>query len=158
MDEPDTPSCHLSGPPGVSLLMLDELLHTSNKAVPDTQSLEDLANDFGRVFVGRMTTICNEVDSQSINSSLSTTTYIQSSPVTCLFSDFQLMTNEELLSVIKKCPNKSCAPDPMPTWLVKQHIDTLLQSINQSINVTYKAPKSFSYIGWVQICCKRYKI
>ena len=24
------------------------------------------------------------------------------------------------------CPNKSCALDPMPTWLVKQHIDTLL--------------------------------
>ena len=67
---------------------------------------------------GKVTTIRNEVDSQSINSSLSTTTCTQSSPVTCLFSEFRLMTNEELLIVIKKCPNKSCALDPMPTWLV----------------------------------------
>ena len=109
--------------------IINELLHTSNKAIPDTQCPEDLANDFGRFIVGKVTTIRNEVDSHSINSSLSTTTCTQSSPVTCLFSEFRLMTNEELLSVIKKCPNKSCVLDPMPTWLVKQHIDPLLPTL-----------------------------
>ena len=36
---------------------INELLHTSNKAIPDTQCPEDLANDFGRFFVGKVTTI-----------------------------------------------------------------------------------------------------
>ena len=49
------------------------------------------------------------------------------------------MTNEELLSVIKKCPNKSCALDPMPTWLVKQHVDTLLPTLCRIVNTSLQS-------------------
>ena len=41
---------------------INELLHKSNKVIPDTQCPEDLAIDFGRFFVGKVTTIRNEVD------------------------------------------------------------------------------------------------
>ena len=47
---------------------INELLHTSNKAIAEAQSPEDLANDFGRFFVGKVTTIRNEVDNQSSGS------------------------------------------------------------------------------------------
>ena len=49
------------------------------------------------------------------------------------------MTDEELLSVIKKCPNKSCALDPMPTRLVKQHIDTLLHTLCRIVNTSLQS-------------------
>ena len=49
------------------------------------------------------------------------------------------MTNEELLSVVKKCPNKSCALDPKPTWLVKQHIDTLLPTLCRVVNTSLQS-------------------
>ena len=62
--------------------------------------------------------------------------YIKSSPVTCLFPEFRSVTNEELLDVIKKCPNKSCVLDPMPTWLVKQHIDILLPTLCRIVNTS----------------------
>ena len=45
---------------------INELLHTSNKAIPDTRCPEDLANYFGRFFVGKVTTIRDKVDRQSI--------------------------------------------------------------------------------------------
>ena len=117
---------------------INELLHTSNKAIPDTQCPEDLANEFGKFFIGKVTTIRNEVDNQSSNS-LSSNTYMESSPVTCLFSEFQQITNEELLSVIKRCPNKSCALDPIPTWLVKQHIATLLPTLCRIVNTSLQS-------------------
>ena len=81
---------------------VNELLHTCNKAIPATQCPEDLANDFGSFFVVKnVTTLRNKVE--KFNKSLSTTSDTQSSPVTRSFSEFGLMTNEELLSVIKKC-------------------------------------------------------
>ena len=49
------------------------------------------------------------------------------------------MTNEELLSVIKKCPHKSCALDPIPTWLVKQHIATLLPTLCRIVNTSLQS-------------------
>ena len=33
-----------------------------------------------------------------------------------------------------KCPSKSCSLDPIPTWLVKKHLHTLLPLLTQIVN------------------------
>ena len=43
-------------------------------------------------------------------------------------------TSDEICDVIASCPNKSCELDFIPTWLVKQCIDQLLQLLTSIIN------------------------
>ena len=38
--------------------------------------------------------------------------------------------------IVNKCPNKSCALDPLPTWLVKEHIDVLLPTVSRIVNTS----------------------
>ena len=64
---------------------------------------------------------------------------IESTPVTCLFSEFKKLTSEELLRIIQKCPNKSCMLDPMPTWLVKEHINVLLPTLCRIVNTSLQS-------------------
>jgi hypothetical protein len=111
---------------------VNELLNNNSKALPDTDCPEDLANDFGKFFVGKVSKIRNEVDNMGSCGSLN----IESAPVTCLFPEFRSVTNEDLLDVIRKCPDKSCALDPMPTWLVKQHIDIVLPTLCRIVNTS----------------------
>lgn len=119
---------------------VNELLNKTNKAVPDTDSPVDLANDFGRFFIGKVNKIRTEVDDMvPSNDSETVESYLKSSPVTCEFSEFKEVTNNELLEVIKKYPNKSCALDPMPTWLVKQHIDVLLPTLCRIVNTSLQS-------------------
>ena len=121
---------------------VNELMYTSNKTIPDTDSPMDLANDFGQFFVGKVNKIREEVDSIKGSDSSNTTeslSYLRSTPVTCLFSDFQSVTNEELLKIIRKCPNKSCVMDPMPTYLVKEHVDVLLPTLCRIVNTSLQS-------------------
>ncbi|XP_072021334.1 uncharacterized protein [Amphiura filiformis] len=115
---------------------VNELLNNTNKALPDTDCPEDLANEFGKYFVQKVTNIRNEVDGLVSNCNTSCKSCMKSDPVTCLFPEFKSVTDEELLKIIKKCPNKSCALDPMPTWLVQQHIDVLLPILCRIVNAS----------------------
>ena len=46
------------------------------------------------------------------------------------------MSEEDLSQVISKCPNKSCSLDILPTWLLKQHINMLLQVFARIVNMS----------------------
>ena len=49
-------------------------------------------------------------------------------------SSFCIMSEEEILKIIKSSPNKSCDLDPIPTTLVKEFIDILLTPITNIVN------------------------
>ena len=64
----------------------------------------------------------------------------------------KLLTNmlpasrEEVRSILKSAPNKSCELDPIPTWLLKSSIDELLPIITDIMNASITSgyvPKSF---------------
>ena len=40
------------------------------------------------------------------------------------FHDFREVTPEEVKTTVKKAPSKSCKSDPIPTTLLKDHLDT----------------------------------
>ena len=87
-----------------------------------------------------MNRIRDEVDSLSGNAfNISNKLCIESTPVTCLFSEFKKLISEELLRIIQKCPNKSCMLDPMPTWLVKEHINVLLPTLCRIVNTSLQS-------------------
>ena len=61
-------------------------------------------------------------------------TYNYDSNIVCRLSQFQLVTEDTLHEVIMKCPSKSCSLDPMPTWLVKQHLPVSTPLLSKIVN------------------------
>ena len=46
------------------------------------------------------------------------------------------VSDGDLYKIIMKCPSKSCSLDPMPTWLVKQHVQILLPLLRNTVNTS----------------------
>ena len=51
-----------------------------------------------------------------------------------ILSEFKLMSESEIATIIKSMSNSSCTLDPIPTWLVKECIDELLPVITHIVN------------------------
>ena len=51
-------------------------------------------------------------------------------------SAFRCVTVDEVHELVKKSPNKSCMLDPLPTWLIKQHINVLLPILSRIVNMS----------------------
>ena len=49
-------------------------------------------------------------------------------------SEFHTLSPEDVLDIISKSSSKSCQLDPMPTWLLKKHVHTVLPSLTHIIN------------------------
>ena len=47
---------------------------------------------------------------------------------------FEPATNEEVMAILKKLPNKTCSLDPVPTWLVIKCCEELCPSITSIVN------------------------
>ena len=101
--------------------------------LPDCGSTVELANNFCDYFLGKVDKIRQELDANaSASSNLNTNNY--ESDIVCRLSQFQLVTEDTLHEVITKCPSKSCSLDPMPTWLVKQHLPVLTPILTKVVN------------------------
>jgi exonuclease III len=57
-------------------------------------------------------------------------------PVTAVnrFNNFSPVTLEEIVTIVKKSPSKTCPLDPWPTWMVKQHLNSLAPVIQRVVN------------------------
>ena len=53
------------------------------------------------------------------------------------FDQFQEVTLEDVLSMIRASPSKQCALDPAPTWLVKQMSDILGPLTTDTVNLSF---------------------
>ena len=52
------------------------------------------------------------------------------------FTEFDPVTDDELLNIIKSMPDKSCAYDPIPTWIYKKCLPQLLNITSIIINMS----------------------
>ena len=116
--------------------VMNELLHRKGPALlPAHDSSKDLADKFCTFFTEKITSMmCTRSQLDSITLADRHTIL---SPITSSLgeglSKFTLMTDVEILKIIKNSPTKSCSLDPLPTWLLKK-TDTLLPTITQIIN------------------------
>ena len=51
-------------------------------------------------------------------------------------SIFLPATEDEVRRLVNKSPSKPCSLDPVPTWFLKEHLDCLLQSITNIVNLS----------------------
>ena len=70
-------------------------------------------------------------------SSVSKSDEIDDCPQDCAtsMSGFQPITRDELLAIIKKT-QQSCQLDPIPTWLLKEHITSFLPTLTDIVNAS----------------------
>ena len=109
------------------MFTVNELLNKNNRSLPDCNSCEDLADQFCDFFNNKIDKIREVVDGANLSENLSS--YISSNHSNCSMSTFQYVTPEDLKKVIMKCPTKSCDLDPLPTWLIKNHLPTIVPTL-----------------------------
>ena len=56
-------------------------------------------------------------------------------------SDFQPVTVDEVMSVLKRSPAKQCQLDPAPTWLIKRASDVIAPVIARMCNASFEQAK-----------------
>ena len=105
---------------------------------PDSDSSKDLADAFGDFFIMKIQKIRTKLDSQDPE------------PITIprvpvieedMLLSFQPLTEDDVRKLIKQSPNKQCSSDPIPTWLLKECLDSLLPVltllVNKSLQIGY---------------------
>ncbi len=123
---------------------VNSLLHKNQSLqLPNEVSASEFSDKLNNFFVDKIDKIrsefpdtptdCFGFDENVVESTLST---------------FRLLGVEDVKSMIKKCPNKSCSLDPIPTPLLKASIDVLAPAITNIINGSlqkWKMPKSLKH-------------
>ncbi|GAH17398.1 unnamed protein product, partial [marine sediment metagenome] len=116
---------------------MNVLINKQNKSLPGSNSSNKLANNCGVFFTEKIQKIRDDLDhdtkssrhSCSVNSScdeISTDsthaaggsnedTYVCTKTNIKQMSVFRNFSEDEMLEIVKKCPNKSCVLDPLPT-------------------------------------------
>ena len=118
--------------------------NTGNSILPSHISPSDLGEKFSQYFHSKISTIRGNI-SASINNSNKHNTE-QNTFTGIPLAEFPPATEEEVAKTLSKAPNKSCALDPIPTWLLKQCIGQLTPIITAIINeslATAQVPASF---------------
>ena len=112
--------------------ILNHLLHKKNTTpLPQHDSEDALATVFADFFVEKINKVREHFPSTS-SSLLGTDAQQPPSPSTVL-TEFQMLSDEQVASLVASSPTKSCLLDPLPTWLLKQ-CPAAVQAIRCVIN------------------------
>ena len=99
---------------------------------PAHDSTEELANRFVEYFTSKITNIRNDIE-QFQKQSLQTTDDIETDAV---FKEFEPVGEHEVEKLVFQSATKSCSLDPIPTWILKKCLGSLLPVITQIINLS----------------------
>ena len=119
--------------------IVDGLLHRKGKPkLPSHNSLEQLSHKFNDFFVSKIVKIRNALDSDpTLDDDTSTTANDQG--LTSHLDVFSPASEEEIYKIIKGSPSKSCDLDPIPTSLLKHHLDQLTPLITRIVNLSLES-------------------
>jgi exonuclease III len=121
--------------------VIDEILHTKDKhLLPQHTDLSELLDNFSDFFHQKITKIRKKLDAESIDQNIATAHIsvlpIEDPPPPASLTSFEPLTVEEVKKIIMASPTKSCALDPIPTWLLKELCDPLTPVITKIVNIS----------------------
>ena len=117
--------------------------------LPDSENNTDLCNSIVTFFSNKIKKIENQLkEVQSKRYSNIDTCFVQSSSVNenSILRSFYPVSEEKIRKLISSSASKSCILDPIPTYLLKECLDTLLPIITRIINLSLQSctvPDSF---------------
>ena len=111
-----------------------DLLHLKGKPkLPSQTDKANLAETFNNFFADNIKNIRSELDNttpEPVSLSCQTT---QNIPV---LDKFTPVTEEDVVNIIKKAPCKTCALDPVPSWMVQKHLGILAPTLTRIVNMS----------------------
>jgi hypothetical protein len=116
------------------------LLNKNEKILPSTYTPDVLSNKFAEFFIEKVEKIRSSIRcSKSANSSnpnqmSKSLLYGNHDIIKCNLDQFKKLTQCDVLSIIRSCANKTCSLDGLPTWLLKENIDTVLPYLTDIVN------------------------
>ena len=119
---------------------IDKLLHRKNDVVlPTSSSDEHLAERFADYFINKITTIHTNLlrsDAVFLHQPAGTESEL---------FEFYPISAKSVEAIIRSSPSKCCCLDPLPTWLLKEHLHLLLPPITNIVNMSLGStfPSSF---------------
>ena len=110
---------------------LQKLLGKAETILPETTSTKNLADDFSQFFSSKVTKIRNQVNEEQQQAG-----DFEEPERTChtTWKEFRMISEEELVSIVKSMSSKHCDLDPLPTWVVKECIRDLAPVLTSMVN------------------------
>ena len=106
----------------------NKLLGNQSKVkYPEASSSKELANSFMNFFRNKVRLIREELP---VNSS----PLYHSNDAVPQLSTFEIATENEVLELIQSMASKQCKLDPIPTWVLKKHLNQLVPLITKIVN------------------------
>ena len=110
--------------------VVNTMLVKPEASLPDGRSLEQLASEFELFFQAKVKRIQENLVSDA--------DYVPPDECPCAVGAkldiFLPATEDEVKLLVAKSPSKSCSLDPVPTWMLKAHLDCILPSITNIVN------------------------
>ena len=108
---------------------------TKKLSIPDCENHQTLANKFNDFFLDKIVKIREGLFSSLSRDSLQTLKE-KLFPGTSMnkLQHFTPASEEEIKKILKKSSSATCELDPMPTHLLKEHVDTLAPIITKMVN------------------------
>ena len=100
--------------------------------LPDHDALSDLLECFNGYFIDKIATIRQSLEQSEVQMARPGDTAAATESLTA----FQPTSEKEVFKAIRCWATKSCPIDPLPVWMLKQHIGTLLPTITKIDNLS----------------------
>ena len=120
---------------------VDTLLHKSGEPpLPARDSPSYLVSTFQDFFLERVVLIHCEIHATLTYLDLGASLWgPEELPGACSLTSVRLATHVDIRNLISKAPTKACELDSMPTWLLKQCGDSIIQSMTSVINMSLES-------------------
>ena len=117
--------------------MIDNLTNPKTTlTLPSTSDPLTLPSQFAKHFTDKVQDLMNTIDGVDLPGS-----YFTASPDVChsSMSSFLPVSLEQVKTIVVGSPNKSCHLDPIPTVLLIQCVDDLLQPLTSNVNFSLES-------------------
>ena len=120
---------------------LDQLLHRRTPSIlPSHDTRDGLTERFAEFFTHKITKIRSDLAAvREHYPNMPEDSNIHQINSTFSLSNFPPATEAEIRKLVTQSPSKSCGLDPIPTWLLKENLDTLLPLLTQIVNSSLSA-------------------
>lgn len=116
--------------------LTNKLLGDNNEVIlPTSDNDRDLSNEFGKYFLGKIQTIRETLQSQNDKTgNYSDVLWADVQYTGDPLIEFSPTSSDEIRKLIMNSPSKSCDLDPIPTYLLKQCIESFIPIVTSLVN------------------------
>ena len=115
---------------------VNTLLNKNKTVLPSSDSPKALSNNFSLYFREKVDNVHKGLLNEQCNSSNKSSLSVYDHEVSCKLSEFDMLSEEDVESLIKGLSTKSCMLDPIPTWYLKDNVSTFVPAISNVINTS----------------------